>query len=71
MTYARSIFVPPGSPGTYHCVSRCVRRGAKPGRGQDGDSQGTNRIGRGHLRLPAICTRKYLHKPDLDISLLI
>jgi REP element-mobilizing transposase RayT len=26
MTYARSILVPPGSPGTYHCVSRCVRR---------------------------------------------
>ena len=26
MTYARSIFVTPGSPGTYHCVSRCVRR---------------------------------------------
>jgi REP element-mobilizing transposase RayT len=26
MTDARSILVPPGSPGTYHCVSRCVRR---------------------------------------------
>ncbi len=26
MTYARSILVPPSSPGTYHCVSRCVRR---------------------------------------------
>lgn len=26
MTYARSLLVPPGSPGTYHCVSRCVRR---------------------------------------------
>lgn len=26
MTYARSILVPPGSPRTYHCVSRCVRR---------------------------------------------
>ena len=26
MTYARSIFVTPGSPVTYHCVSRCVRR---------------------------------------------
>ena len=26
MTYARSVLVPPGSPGTYHCVSRCVRR---------------------------------------------
>mgnify|MGYP001224293304 FL=1 len=26
MTYARSILVPPGSAGTYHCVSRCVRR---------------------------------------------
>jgi len=26
MTYARSILVPSGSPGTYHCVSRCVRR---------------------------------------------
>ena len=26
MTYARSILVPPGSPGTYHCVSRCVLR---------------------------------------------
>ena len=27
MTSARAILVPPGSPGTYHCVSRCVRRG--------------------------------------------
>ncbi len=26
MTYARSILAPVGSPGTYHCVSRCVRR---------------------------------------------
>lgn len=26
MTYARSIPIPPGSPGTFHCVSRCVRR---------------------------------------------
>ena len=26
MTYARSILAPAGSPGTYHCVSRCVRR---------------------------------------------
>ena len=26
MTYARSILAPPGSPGIYHCVSRCVRR---------------------------------------------
>lgn len=26
MTYARSILAPIGSPGTYHCVSRCVRR---------------------------------------------
>ena len=26
MTYPRSQLVPPGSPGTYHCVSRCVRR---------------------------------------------
>mgnify|MGYP000602936804 CR=1 FL=1 len=26
MTYARSILVLPSSPGTYHCVSRCVRR---------------------------------------------
>jgi hypothetical protein len=26
MTYARSILAPSGSPGTYHCVSRCVRR---------------------------------------------
>jgi hypothetical protein len=26
MTYARSILIPPGSPGTFHCVSRCVRR---------------------------------------------
>jgi REP element-mobilizing transposase RayT len=25
-TYARSLLVPPGSPGTFHCVSRCVRR---------------------------------------------
>lgn len=26
MTYARSILIPPGSAGTFHCVSRCVRR---------------------------------------------
>ena len=26
MTYARSILAPSGLPGTYHCVSRCVRR---------------------------------------------
>jgi REP element-mobilizing transposase RayT len=26
MTYARSTLIPPGSPGTFHCVSRCVRR---------------------------------------------
>jgi len=26
MTYPRSILIPPGSPGTFHCVSRCVRR---------------------------------------------
>lgn len=26
MTYPRCQLVPPGSPGTYHCVSRCVRR---------------------------------------------
>ena len=26
MTYARSQLVPPGAPGIYHCVSRCVRR---------------------------------------------
>jgi hypothetical protein len=26
MTYPRSQLVPPGAPGTYHCVSRCVRR---------------------------------------------
>jgi REP element-mobilizing transposase RayT len=26
MTYPRNQLVPPGSPGTYHCVSRCVRR---------------------------------------------
>jgi len=26
MTYPRSILVTPGSPGTFHCVSRCVRR---------------------------------------------
>ena len=44
MTYARSILVPPGSPGTYHYVSRCVRRawlcgedresGSKPGQSE-------------------------------------
>ena len=26
MTYASSILVSRGSPGTYHCVLRCVRR---------------------------------------------
>ena len=26
MTDARSILIPHGSPGTFHCVSRCVRR---------------------------------------------
>jgi hypothetical protein len=26
MTYARSQLIPTGSPGTFHCVSRCVRR---------------------------------------------
>lgn len=26
MTIARASLVPPGSPGTYHCVQRCVRR---------------------------------------------
>jgi hypothetical protein len=26
MTYARLILMPPGSPGTFHCVLRCVRR---------------------------------------------
>ena len=26
MTYARRNLIPPGSPGTFHCVSRCVRR---------------------------------------------
>lgn len=26
MTYPRNQLVPPGSPGVYHCVSRCVRR---------------------------------------------
>jgi len=26
MTYPRSILVTRGSPGTFHCVSRCVRR---------------------------------------------
>jgi len=26
MTYPRSILVPPGSAGTFHCVSGCVRR---------------------------------------------
>jgi len=26
LTYPRSILVPPGSPGTFHGVSRCVRR---------------------------------------------
>ncbi len=26
MTIARASLIPPGSPGTYHCVQRCVRR---------------------------------------------
>lgn len=26
MTYARKILIPKGSPGTFHCVSPCVRR---------------------------------------------
>ena len=26
ITYPRSILIPRGSPGTFHCVSRCVRR---------------------------------------------
>jgi hypothetical protein len=26
MTYPRRLIVPPDAPGTYHCVSRCVRR---------------------------------------------
>ncbi len=26
MTYARSVLIPRGSSGTFHCVSRCVRR---------------------------------------------
>jgi len=26
MTYPRSTLVPPGAPGVFHCVSRCVRR---------------------------------------------
>ena len=26
MTYARSTLIPTGSAGTFHCVSRCVRR---------------------------------------------
>lgn len=26
MTYARSLLIPAGSAGTFHCVSRCVRR---------------------------------------------
>jgi hypothetical protein len=26
MTYPRSSLVPPGAPGVFHCVSRCVRR---------------------------------------------
>ncbi len=26
MGYPRRLYVPPGTPGTYHCVSRCVRR---------------------------------------------
>ncbi len=26
MTYPRSSLVPPGAPGLYHCVLRCVRR---------------------------------------------
>jgi hypothetical protein len=26
MATARATIIPPGSPGYYHCVSRCVRR---------------------------------------------
>jgi len=26
MTYSRRQLIPTGSPGTFHCVSRCVRR---------------------------------------------
>ena len=26
LTYARSILIPRSTPGTFHCVSRCVRR---------------------------------------------
>jgi len=26
MGYPRRLYVPPDTPGTYHCVSRCVRR---------------------------------------------
>ena len=26
MSCARSLLIPPGSAGTFHCVSRCVRR---------------------------------------------
>jgi REP element-mobilizing transposase RayT len=26
MGYPRCVYVPPGAPGVYHCVSRCVRR---------------------------------------------
>ena len=26
MGYPRRLYVPPDTPGVYHCVSRCVRR---------------------------------------------
>ena len=59
MTYVRSILVPPGSPGTYHCVSRCVRRALSVRRGssvktvaraQAPVGRRSNRRTGGHLR---------------------